>query len=92
MKPFDIRGILPLWTLGQETLPTIVRWSKYVKLNPHLRTQNTLEHSWALGFFGWIVLSKLRGIISLDEGLLLGALNIHDISEGILKEGYAIRR
>ena len=73
---------LDVWKSGQEGLPLVPRWSKYVGKEQGVRAQDSLKHSYSLTVLGAIFLERLRPFQPLDGELLLTALLLHDHGEG----------
>lgn len=73
---------LDVWKSGQEGLPLVPRWSKYVGKDQGVREQDSLKHSYSLTVLGTIFLERMRDCQPLDGELLLSALLIHDHGEG----------
>ena len=84
--PPEIRDIIDVWKAPQLNLPAVVRWEKYLKEEPGIREQNSLEHSHSLSLLGSILVSRLQLERSIDFGLLMTALVIHDVGEGEIGE------
>ncbi len=86
MKDTIFDRILPLWKGGQTEMAKVIRWSKYVKANPSLRRQSTVEHSWSISFLGYAVISMIKPHLkfAIDGELLMGAITVHDMAEGML--------
>jgi hypothetical protein len=76
------RGTLDIWKSGQEGLPTVQRWSKYVGKEQGVRAQDSLKHSYSLTVLGLIFLERMKHYQPLDGEMLLSALLLHDHGEG----------
>lgn len=74
--------IIKLWVLCQTEMAKILRWQEPVEIRGERRTQNSLEHTYALT---WLVVpfaAKLSRYVKLDIELLLLACLVHDQGEG----------
>jgi hypothetical protein len=76
--------ILDFWKRGQEKLPLVVRWSKYLDEPPGVRRQDTLQHTYAMLELTDMFVTRLRRYIKLDGLLLMRAVMLHDAGEGEL--------
>jgi len=63
-------------------LPQVVRWKRYIPI-VQCRKQNSLGHSYTISLLGTHVVKLLKPYVTLDVGLLLTALMIHDLGEAI---------
>ena len=77
MMPF--LSMIEAWKSPQEKLNKVIRWKKYLE---NARPQNSLQHSHSITILGIMVLSRIKSFVSLDEGLILSALTLHDVAEG----------
>lgn len=76
------RVTLDVWKSGQEGLPTVPRWSKYIGRDQGVREQDSLKHSYSLTVLGLIFLERMKRYQPLDGEMLLTALLLHDHGEG----------
>ncbi|MBL7058547.1 hypothetical protein ISS03_04365 [Patescibacteria group bacterium] len=74
---------LRIWSQGQISMESVCRWSRFERTG--IRRQTNLAHTHGLTTLGIILLEKLKPHIQIDDLLVIEALHIHDISEGILQ-------
>jgi 5'-deoxynucleotidase YfbR-like HD superfamily hydrolase len=72
------------WLAPQRTLPGILRWSRFYDHGN--RKQDGLQHAVSITFLGMMVLDRIASSQkNLDTALILSALPIHDLGEGLLR-------
>lgn len=78
---------LEIWTLAQTMLREQIRWKRFLKIDPEIRKQDVLQHTYAFSLFMTMVLQRIeeKTKLGLDALLLLTACLIHDWGEGELK-------
>jgi hypothetical protein len=86
----DGNGVLghpfPVWRMLQDGQEKVIRWSMYRERFPgRLREQNGHEHRASIGFLSACYLVCMRPYVCLDELLLTWSVEVHDVSEGILR-------
>lgn len=98
MKGSILDSFLPIWVNSQYKLHKVIRWSDYVEdgIGKNMVKQSTLQHSFSFSIFSSIAVMLLQPHMrnslrsNLDEALLHKVFEIHDLGEGLTKNGDVI--
>ena len=79
------QNLLVGWRQPQLDLPDVFRWGKFSNTDyKHLlRSQNTLQHTYAMLYLCDVLTTRLESHVRLDEALLFRACYLHDVGEGL---------
>jgi hypothetical protein len=85
--PAALVPLLEAWKTPQVGLDEVSRWSKYIDKDQGVRRQNSLQHSLSITILVPMMKARMRlDQPFLDWLLVMTALSVHDVGEGIIKK------
>ncbi len=95
MKESILDDFFPIWKNSQYKLHKVIRWSDYLEdgIGENMMKQSTLQHSFSFSIFADMCVLLLQPHMQnslkkdLNEALLHRAFTLHDLAEGLTKNG-----